>query len=72
MNFKSAMINFTSEHTKRIRDEDIVCPETLEIDKDEKTNFCEWLCQEGTVEDFAKFVIVFDMIEEFLKSISAS
>jgi hypothetical protein len=72
MNFKSAMINFTSEHTKRIRDEDIVCPETLEIDKDEKTNFCEWLCQEGTVDDFAKFVIVFDTIEEFLKNISAS
>lgn len=37
-----------------------------EINKDEKKNFCNWACDNGTPDDFKQFEIVFRIIEEHL------
>lgn len=40
--------------------------ETVEINKSEKRNLCDWLCNSGTTEDFAQFESVFTIIEEII------
>ena len=41
-------------------------PERWKINKDEKTNLCDWLCENGTAEDFKHFRAIFDLLEEIL------
>jgi hypothetical protein len=41
-------------------------PETCEINTSQKGNLCEWLCTNGTVEDFVQFEAVFALIEEII------
>ena len=41
-------------------------PEICEINKSQKGNLCEWLCTNGTVEDFVQFEAVFALIEEII------
>ena len=36
------------------------------INKDEKKNFCNWICENGTREDFENFSVIFEMIEEII------
>ncbi len=36
------------------------------INKDEKKNFCEWVCENGTIDDFKNFNIVFNIIEKLV------
>jgi len=38
------------------------------INKDEKRNVCDYLCQHGTKEDFQHFNIIFDIIEDFINT----
>jgi hypothetical protein len=40
--------------------------ELNEINKDEKKNFCDWVCANGTAEDFASFKVIFDIIEAII------
>ncbi len=40
--------------------------EQNEVNKDEKKNFCDWVCANGTQEDFKSFKVIFDIIEEYL------
>lgn len=35
---------------------------TCEVNKDEKKNFCNWICENGTAEDFINFEKVFELI----------
>ena len=37
-----------------------------EINGDEKSNFCKWICEVGDKEDFKNFIIIFNIIEEIL------
>jgi hypothetical protein len=39
-------------------------PEICEINKNQKSNLCKWLCENGNTEDFAQFESVFNLIEE--------
>ena len=64
--FKDAFIDVTAEHTETIRGECRFIPEEWAINSDEKTNLCDWLCENGTVEDFQNFQCVFDLLEELL------
>lgn len=41
---------------------------TYFINKDEKTNFCEWACENGTKEDFTDFSEVFEIIAKIVDS----
>ena len=63
---KEAFIDVTTEHTETIRGECRSIPEKWAINTDEKTNLCDWLCKNGTVEDFQSFQCVFDLLEELL------
>ena len=44
----------------------ITIPEKWEVIKREKGNLCDWLCGNGSQEDFEGFHVVFDLIEESL------
>jgi hypothetical protein len=47
----------------RTRGIDVTMPAKKLVNKDEKKNLCEWLCVNGTVEDFCNFISVFEIIE---------
>ena len=38
------------------------------INKDEKRNFANWVCENGTAEDFRNFEVVFSIIKDIIKS----
>ena len=40
--------------------------EINEVNKDEKANFCKWICETGTKDDFANFIVIFEMIEKII------
>ncbi len=44
----------------------ITIPEKWSINDGEKTNLCDWLCENGTPEDFRRFQLIFDLMEEAL------
>ena len=64
--FKSAFINIKFEHTVEKRGEKETIPEEWTVDKDEKSNLCEWLCENGTADDFKYFETIFSLLEEVL------
>ena len=60
---------FRTEDEHGGTDEDgqqITIPEKWSINDSEKTNLCDWLCGNGTPEDFQRFQIIFDLIEDAL------
>ena len=61
---KPAFIDVEHEHTRLERGEEITIPETWAVNPDEKTNLCNWLCENGTRDDFKDFRFVFDLVEE--------
>lgn len=38
----------------------------MKINHQEKTNFCDWICESGTAEDFRNFQTIFDLIKTLL------
>jgi len=64
---KKAFIDYTAETKKVIRGEESTIPEKYDINPDEKGNLCDWLCENGTEEDFINFDKIFEIFEEFLK-----
>ena len=59
-------IDVSDEHPKVARGEEIVVPETWMVNKDEKTNLCNWLCDNGTVDDFEHFKPTLQMLKDIL------
>lgn len=59
-------IDSTDSTTTRIRGDVVISPAKKSINKDEKKNLCDWLCSNGTVDDFCNFSSVFDIIESEL------
>ena len=62
----SRFIDVTCSTTKIVRGEQVVVPEKLEVNTDEKRSLCDWICENGTREDFEGFETVFQIIESFL------
>lgn len=65
---KSAFVDYkrvqgTKRGEKYFKEENI-------INKDEKRNFCDWVCENGTADDFRNFSVVFQIIEDILESSS--
>ncbi|MEG4346528.1 AAA family ATPase [Microcoleus sp. A003_D6] len=56
--------DITPKVEKTVRGVPEIQPEICEINKSEKRNLCEWLCTNGTIEDFVQFKVVFDLIKE--------
>ena len=63
---KSAFIDIEKEHPKTERGQQINVPESWTVNPDEKTNLCDWICKNGTAEDFKHFQVLFDLLEEIL------
>ncbi|MAM09286.1 MAG: hypothetical protein CML23_02245 [Rhizobiaceae bacterium] len=66
--FKPAFVDIKSEHTLVERGVEMTIPETWKVNKSEKRNLCDWLCENGTADDFQDFSIVFDILEDVLSS----
>jgi len=69
---KDAFIDIEGAHEKTIRGKTQSVPEKWTVNKDEKTNLCNWLCENGTVEDFRHFEPIFAMLEEILAASEAT
>lgn len=52
--------------TKTVRGEPQLVPEQWTVNENEKTNLCDWLCENGTKEDFQGFQEIFKLLEEVL------
>lgn len=59
-------IDSTASTTTRIRGQEVLSPAKKSINKDEKKNLCDWLCSNGTAEDFRNFSSIFGVIESEL------
>ena len=66
--FKPAFIDIHGEHPATIRGEEKSIPAKWDVNKDEKTNLCNYLCKNGTRDDFKHFRVIFDLLEEILES----
>ncbi len=69
---KSAFINITSEHVVEKRGETKTIPEEWTVDSDEKSNLCNWLCKNGTADDFQHFQTIFALLEETITGTSST
>ena len=67
---KSAYVDITPSYEKTERGEAVSVPEMWAVNGDEKTNLCNWLCENGTAEDFQHFQPVFEMLREILDDVS--
>ena len=54
------------KNSKRVRGVWIEKPEEWTVNNDEKTNLCDWICENGTVDDFQHFKCIFDLLENQL------
>ena len=62
----NSFIDVTPEINKIQRGENLTIPEEKAVNKDEKGNLCNWLCENGVVEDFENFNSIFNLLEELL------
>ncbi len=61
---KPQYIDFTQSY-KRIRGKNDESYKHF-VNKDEKVNLCNWICENGTEEDFENFKVILEIIDEFL------
>jgi hypothetical protein len=59
-------IDIHESTTTRIRGEQIDKPAYKSVNKDEKGNMCNWLCENGDLDDFSSFETVFNIIENVI------
>ena len=59
-------IDTTAPVQKRVRGQLLNMPAQMMVNKDEKGNMCNWLCANGTLDDFQNFAHIFDLIEQVL------
>ena len=63
---KAAFIDIADEHEKTVRGESKKVPEEWSVNEYEKSNLCNWLCENGTADDYRHFGKIFAMLEELL------
>jgi predicted ATP-binding protein involved in virulence len=59
-------IDIHEEASKRVRGQTVATPTIKSVNKDEKGNMCNWLCENGDLEDFSGFSSAFQIIEEVI------
>lgn len=67
MEYKADFIDVTDAHQKKVRGQTIAVPEEWKVNRNEKRNLCTWVCENGTADDFEKFSLAFDILEEVLR-----
>ena len=60
---KPAFIDHYPTTIRTVRGNQIREPEKWLVNKDEKRNLCDWLCENGDTKDFERFSAVFDILE---------
>ena len=70
--FKKAFIDIRGEQSVTKRGEDKTILETWKINDDEKTDLCNWLCENGTPDDFEHFQVIFNLLREITASESTN
>ena len=68
LDYKPDFIDISEAHQEKIRGNVQAIPEKWVVNEDEKTNLCNWLCENGTPEDFQHFQVIFDLLKEVLSS----
>ena len=63
---KRSFIDIKFEHEVEVRGEKKTIPEMWEVNSDEKSNLCDWFCENGTVDDFQHFREIFSLLEDAL------
>ena len=66
LDYKPEFIDVAEAHQEKVRGRVQAIPEKWVANEDEKTNLCNWLCENGTAEDFQHFQAIFDLLEEAL------
>ncbi|MCH3687625.1 AAA family ATPase [Campylobacter lari] len=64
---KPQYIDFIKSHTAEIRGKKENISDKYSVNKDEKRNLCNWICENGTEEDFENFKVILEIIDEFLE-----
>ena len=64
--FNSNFIDHIPAYKQRIRGVEQDSSEVYEVNKDEKSNLCHWICENGTKDDFVYFSKIFGILEEVL------
>ena len=67
---KIGLIDIKSKHKGIVRGELKEIPEQWTVNKDEKTNLCNWLCENGKRDDFQHFQVIFDLLGSILNGVS--
>ena len=65
---KAEFFDIEHKHRGTRRGVDIAIPEKWAINSNEKMNLCDWLCENGTREDFQRFDIIFGLLGEVIGS----
>lgn len=68
--FNPAFIDIDPERTKTERGQPILIPESWTVNENEKRNLCDWLCGEGTHEEFGHFEGIFKILEEMMQELN--
>ena len=63
-----AFIDVEDAHSKLERGQASKVPEKWSVNKDEKSNLCNWLCEHGTRWDFRHFEKILEILEEALRA----
>ena len=66
LGYKPEFIDISEAHQEKVRGNAQFIPEKWVVNEDEKTNLSNWLCENGTTEDFQHFQSIFDLLEEAL------
>jgi len=59
-------IDIHEESRTRIRGLETVVPASKSVNKNEKGNMCNWLCENGDLDDFSGFSAAFEIIEKII------
>ena len=66
LDYKPEFIDIAEAHQEKVRGKVQTIPEKWVVNEDEKTNLCNWLCENGIAEDFQHFQVIFDLLGEVL------
>ena len=64
--YKRALVDVNPARVETRRGKEVPIPEQWTIDDQEKTNLCNWICENGTAEDFEHFRGVLDMLQQLV------
>ena len=69
---KPEFIDITAAHQRRERGATVQVSEAWVVNRDEKRNLCDWLCENGTPEDFRHFQPVLEEIRRIVEDAPGS